>query len=168
MMVSWAVEYSQIQVCFVLSLSRDCHCSSLNLSSKYYCEHCIFSFSPSFNVIFFEYRFCLRAFWEVDYVQEFATLKASGSQLDHLMRCDGLTDDDGSVQPPVIRLQSCVLAQGTKVHEICCFPTKTLSGKLCLNILLFVLMPIFCYRLFPKILLGQQPYIFYTNISTTH
>jgi hypothetical protein len=86
------------------------------------------------------------AFWEADYVEEFATLEESGSRLNYITRCNGSTDDDdnGSTQPAATKFSCVSKVRGKYVKFF--VSQKKLYGKLCSNILVSELMFIFFYR----------------------
>jgi hypothetical protein len=53
-------------------------------------------------------------FWEADYIEQFATLEESGSQLNHLTRCDSSTRDTEDYVLPAATKYSCVSKFGEK------------------------------------------------------
>jgi hypothetical protein len=97
--VVWEVAYdSQSERKLAVDLARHLACSlgSVQLAIGMKIEH-------KHEAVNGQSR-CLKTvtcgFWEVDYVEEFATLEESGSRLDQLTRCDGVTDDSNDPDLP--------------------------------------------------------------------
>jgi hypothetical protein len=105
------------------------------------------------------------ALWEVDDVQEFASLKASGSQLNTLTRCDGIKDDSNSPVPPPATKFSCVSRiQGTFLKFFVSQKKLYTASPVWSNTVALVLIYIYGYRFSPKTQMGPRPCIFYTDM----
>ena len=105
-------------------------------------------------------------FWEVDSVEEFATLEASRSPLNHLMRCDRFTKNgNDSVLPAPTRF-SCISKVRGRYMKFFVSQRKLYKASFDrLNTVTFVLIFRFRHRFFQKTLLGPHPCSSYTNIS---
>jgi hypothetical protein len=161
--VVWEVAYSQDERKLAYDLGRHVTCSlgRVRLAIGVNIEHdCPAKGQPR------SLKMVTCTFWEPESVKEFATLEASGSPLNRLMRCDRFAKHDTDYVLPAATRFSCVSKYRGRYMKFFGSQRKLYTvSRDCLTTLAFVLMSRFGHRLFQKTLLGLQPCSFYTNIS---